>query len=116
VPRVPGHRRPVRAGGGGGGSNKDVLRLKGELTQRDKEILSLKEELHEKEKAGLEWQERENARNEERVMQAYQRLKGDEKLREKTRKALRVALDLLDESPPEDVSDEELEPLQIETG
>ncbi len=229
-----------RAGGGGGGGAKEVLKLKGELTQRDKEILSLKETLHEKEKAALEWQERENelelkaaeleesaltgeaqvktlgekiasqaerldkvqaeleaahgearrvgemqaeleaaageqqrlegqvaelggrlstadgkvqelqgqidslqaeleqsqsaqeevaqlqeridelerenGRNEERVLKAYQKLKGDEKLREKTRKALQVALELLDEVPPaETVDEEDLGPIQIES-
>ncbi|MDF1565837.1 MAG: response regulator [Deltaproteobacteria bacterium] len=46
--------------GGGAASNKDVIRLKGELTAKDKEILSLKEELNEKEKAALDWQEKEN--------------------------------------------------------
>jgi len=36
-------------------------------------------------------------RNEQRALQAYQRIKGDEKLREKTKKALQIALQLLDE-------------------
>lgn len=38
-----------------------------------------------------------NTKNEERVVKAYQKIKGDEKLREKTRKALTIALQLLDE-------------------
>jgi DNA-binding response OmpR family regulator/predicted nucleic acid-binding Zn-ribbon protein len=61
--------------------------------------------------------EAENARNEERVLKAYQKLKGDEKLREKTRKALSVALDLLDEAPGlVDGSDDDLgEELQAES-
>jgi CheY-like chemotaxis protein len=42
------------------------------------------------------------ARHEERVVKAYQKIKGDERLREKVRKALGVALQLLDERlPPE---------------
>jgi CheY-like chemotaxis protein len=41
-----------------------------------------------------------NAKNEERVVKAYQKIKGDEKLREKARKALTIALQLLDERAP----------------
>ncbi len=41
-----------------------------------------------------------SAKNEERVVKAYQKIKGDEKLREKTRKALTIALQLLDERAP----------------
>ncbi len=40
------------------------------------------------------------AKNEERIVKAYQKIKGDEKLREKTRKALTIALQLLDERAP----------------
>jgi CheY-like chemotaxis protein len=40
------------------------------------------------------------AKNEERVLKAYQKIKGDERLREKIRKALAVALQLLDEGAP----------------
>lgn len=43
-----------------------------------------------------------SAKNEERVVKAYQKIKGDEKLREKTRKALTIALQLLDERSPGD--------------
>jgi CheY-like chemotaxis protein/predicted nucleic acid-binding Zn-ribbon protein len=43
-----------------------------------------------------------SAKNEERVVKAYQKIKGDEKLREKTRKALTIALQLLDERAPGD--------------
>ncbi|MBS2020781.1 MAG: response regulator [Deltaproteobacteria bacterium] len=39
------------------------------------------------------------AQNEERAIKAYQRIKSDEKLREKTKKALQIALQLLDEVP-----------------
>jgi len=39
------------------------------------------------------------AQNEERAVKAYQRIKNDERLRERTRKALAIALQLLDEVP-----------------
>lgn len=39
-----------------------------------------------------------NGRNEERVVKAYQKIKVEEKLKEKTRKALAVAMQLLDEN------------------
>ncbi len=41
-----------------------------------------------------------NRKHEERVVKAYQKIKGDEKLREKARKALTIALQLLDEQGP----------------
>jgi len=41
--------------------------------------------------------EAQNAKHEERVVKAYQKIKGDEKIREKTRKALAIALQLLEE-------------------
>jgi DNA-binding response OmpR family regulator len=47
--------------------------------------------------------------NEERVVKAYQKMKGDEKLREKTRKALQIALALLDEAAPASGSGSEAE-------
>ncbi len=43
--------------------------------------------------------EAQNTRHEERVVKAYQKIKGDEKIREKTRKALAIALQLLEERP-----------------
>ena len=42
------------------------------------------------------------ALNEDRAVKAFQKIKGDEKLREKTRKALQIALQLLDENAVED--------------
>lgn len=42
------------------------------------------------------------ARNEDRVIKAYQKIKGDEKVKEKTKKALAIALQLLEEHPVED--------------
>ncbi len=41
-------------------------------------------------------------KNEERVVKAYQKIKADEKVREKVRKALAVAMQLLDEGLPAD--------------
>lgn len=40
------------------------------------------------------------AKHEERVVKAYQKIKSDEKVRERTRKALTIALQLLDERTP----------------
>jgi CheY-like chemotaxis protein len=51
-------------------------------------------------------------RNEQRAVEAYQRIKGDEKLREKTKKALQIALQLLDEVqalPEEDIAIDSVE-------
>ncbi len=51
--------------------------------------------------------EAQNAKHEERVVKAYQKIKADEKIREKTRKALAIALQLLEErvvgAPPAEV-------------
>ena len=50
-------------------------------------------------------------RHEERVVKAYQKIKGDERLKEKIRKALGVALQLLDERlPPESGADAPVPP------
>jgi CheY-like chemotaxis protein len=51
-----------------------------------------------------------NTRNEERVVKAYQKIKNDEKLREKIRKALSVAMQLLDETGPADPPDKGARP------
>ena len=40
------------------------------------------------------------AKNEERVLKAYQRLKSDERVKDKVRKALAIAAQLLDEGAP----------------
>jgi CheY-like chemotaxis protein len=47
------------------------------------------------------------AKHEERVVKAYQKIKSDEKLREKTRKALTIALQLLDERAPVESGEKE---------
>ena len=41
-----------------------------------------------------------SAKNEERVVKAYQKIKADEKVREKVRKALAIATQLLEEGLP----------------
>jgi hypothetical protein len=41
--------------------------------------------------------EAQNGKHEERVVKAYQKIKTDEKVREKARKALAIALQLLDD-------------------
>jgi hypothetical protein len=41
-----------------------------------------------------------NAKNEERVVKAYQKIKADEKIRDKVRKALSIATQLLEEGLP----------------
>jgi len=43
-----------------------------------------------------------NAKNEERVLRAYQKIKGDEKVKDKVRKALAIAGQLLEEGLPPD--------------
>jgi len=45
-----------------------------------------------------------NAKNEERILKAYQKIKGDEKVRERIRKAIAIAGQLLDEGLPPDPS------------
>lgn len=47
-----------------------------------------------------------NSKNEDRVVKAYQKIKGDEKLKEKTRKAISVALQLLDDTAAANLIDE----------
>jgi hypothetical protein len=46
-------------------------------------------------------------RNEERVVKAYQRIKGDERVKEKTRKALSIALQLLEDQSAEAAEEEQ---------
>jgi hypothetical protein len=41
-----------------------------------------------------------NAKNEERVVKAYQKIKADEKVRDKVRKALAIAAQLLEDGMP----------------
>jgi CheY-like chemotaxis protein len=64
----------------------------GARTEAEKRLTETQRRLEELEAA--------SAKNEERVVKAYQKIKGDEKLREKARKALTIALQLLDERAP----------------
>ena len=41
-----------------------------------------------------------SAKNEERVLKAYQKIKGDEKVKDKVRKAIAIAAQLLEEGLP----------------
>jgi chromosome segregation ATPase len=87
----------------GGASKAELVKLKEELEHSREEIAALngekdllrdeQEELRKQlaEAQGLAKQ------NEQRAVKAYQKLKNDEKLREKTRKALQIALALLDD-------------------
>ena len=76
----------------------DITALTGEKDLLSEERDDLRRQLEESQAAA--------ARNEERAVKAYQRIKGDEKLREKTKKALQIALQLLDEvqAPIDDLS------------
>jgi len=84
---------------------REVERLETELIVARGEVEGARSEV---EKRGAELQERigdleaANSKNEERVVKAYLKIKGDEKVRDKARKALAIALQLLEEGlPPE---------------
>ncbi len=51
------------------------------------------------------------AKNEERVLKAYQKIKGDEKVKDKVRKAIAIAAQLLEEGLPADPAPVEKERL-----
>jgi hypothetical protein len=67
----------------------DVAALTGEKDLLGEERDELRRKLSEEQSRA--------SQNEERAVKAYQKIKGDEKLREKTRKALQIALQLLEE-------------------
>src|SRR5205814_2263855 len=98
-------------------ADKEVLRLKEELHAKERELVELQEaqtalesqvqELRDdaakREGAAKALQQRAEAQvtavaNEDRAVKAYQKIKNDEKLREKTRKALEIAQQLLQEN------------------
>ena len=85
-----------------GGSKAEVARLQAELDKARQEVAELtgEKDLVRDEREELQRQvEQAQAaakQNEQRAIKAYQKMKGDEKLREKTRKALQIALALLD--------------------
>ena len=72
----------------------DVTALTGEKDLLNEEREDLRRQLEESHAAA--------AQNEERAVKAYGKIKTDEKLREKTRKALQIALQLLDENATDD--------------
>ena len=68
--------------------------LEGTRSEVERRVTEMKRRIAELEGA--------NAKNEERVVKAYLKIKGDEKVRDKARKALAIALQLLEEGlPPE---------------
>src|SRR5207302_10977339 len=96
----------------------DAQRLNGDLETLRSELQSLagEKELLSDEREELRKQLAEAqavaATNEERAVKAYQKIKGDERLRERTRKALTIALQLLDEAPQIEAVEEQLEAKQ----
>ncbi len=94
---------------------RDVERLETELvvargevegarTEVEKRVAELKRRIAELEAA--------NTKNEERVVKAYLKIKGDEKVRDKARKALSIALQLLEEGlPAEQAGDKRPRPI-----
>ena len=80
----------------------EVSQVRGELEAKAKAAEDEVEQL----RARVAELEQTNAKNEDRVVKAYQKIKGDEKLREKTRKAMGVALQLLDENAAGSLTDE----------
>jgi len=85
------------------GRSLDELRTELSVTRSETEALRSDAERRSADlRRRLQELEAQAARHEERVVKAYQKIKTDEKLKEKTRKALTVALQLLDERlPPE---------------
>ena len=100
-------------GGGGGKKAADYEKLQSEheelreqhrASEGEKDLLreereELRKQLAEAKAAAQQ--------NEERAIKAYQKIKSDEKLREKTRKALQIALALLEDGAVESESDGE---------
>lgn len=72
--------------------------LDGTRSEVEQRVVDLKRRISELETA--------NSKNEERVVKAYLKIKGDEKVRDKARKALAIALQLLDEGLPSESSGE----------
>ncbi len=80
------------------GAQEQLDQAKSELAAMTGEKHLLAEERDEL-KRMLEEARAQAAKSERRAIEAYARIKGDEKLREKTKKALQIALQLLDEVP-----------------
>ena len=100
-----------------GGSKTDVARLEAELDKAREEVAALtgekdllREERDELQKQAAQAQAAAK-QNEGRAIKAYQKLKGDEKLKDRTRKALQIALALLDDGTVDVDSESEKESL-----
>jgi CheY-like chemotaxis protein len=74
----------------------ELLVARGEVEGAHAEIEKRTDELRRR----LSDAEAASTKNEERVVKAYQKIKADEKVREKVRKAIAIAAQLLDEGPP----------------
>jgi DNA-binding response OmpR family regulator len=81
------------------GLEKLLRKLEGEKDQLAEERDDLKKQLEEAQVT--------SAQNEDRAVKAYQKIKKDEKLRERTRKALQIALQLLEENGDSDEAAEQ---------
>jgi CheY-like chemotaxis protein len=90
------------------GLGAEVDELKGRVEKSEKEAAEFKadaektkelEQTLQKSEGRVAELEGELRKNEERVVKAYQKIKTDEKLREKTKKAINIALQLIDEQP-----------------
>jgi CheY-like chemotaxis protein len=85
--------------------NGDVEEFRARAEQLDAELAAVRGEADELRKRISEMEEL-VARNEERVAKLYTRIKSDEKLRERTKKALAIATQLLEEQPAAPVDEE----------
>jgi DNA-binding response OmpR family regulator len=98
----------AKKGGGGEELKSRVARLEKELeaAQTDNSALTGEKDLLGQERDELKRQLEEAhasaGQNEERAVKAYAKMKNEEKLREKARKALTIALQLLEDSGPDD--------------
>jgi len=81
-----------------GAARTDVEALSGERDLLSEERDELKRQLDEAQLAA--------GQNEDRAVKAYAKIKSEEKLREKARKALSIALQLLEETPADDGEDD----------
>ena len=102
---------------GAHGKLAEVEKALEELKKKNAELQTLRRELEGKKellgeerddlKKQLEEAQVTSVQNEDRAVKAYQKIKADEKLREKTRKALQIALQLLEENGDTDEADEQ---------
>lgn len=86
-----------------GGVEREVERLETELVVARGEVNGARSEVEKRStelKRRITELEAANSKNEERVVKAYLKIKGDEKVRDKARKALSIALQLLEEGLP----------------